>query len=105
LTLSKRAFDNWYFEYGEAKRKFLDAKRNFEMKRRDIRLFVFGHYSKWCREKYGMVLRPRYGVIGGEDERPIDLFYADFNVSPVFRPLITRLLNQTFDEKTLEVLK
>ncbi len=105
MKLTKRAFDNWYFEYGEAKREFLDAKQNFEMKRRDIRLFIFGHYSNWCKEKYGKVLRPSYGVVGGKDGRPVDLFYADFNVSTVFRPLITRLLNQAFDEKTLEGLK
>jgi len=33
---SKRAFESWHFEYSEAEREFLDAKKSFEVKRRDI---------------------------------------------------------------------
>ena len=100
LTVSKRPFANWYFEYTEAERKFLEAKRVFEMKRRDVCLFAFRFYSDWCKRKFGCLLRPSREANGDEGERVLDLFYAEFDVDCSLRPLISSILVQAFDENS-----
>jgi len=97
--LSKKAFDNWYFEYSEAEREFFEAKQAFEVKLRDICLFLFNAYADWCRHRYGEVLRPEPIVIDSEVERPVELFFSEFEVGSCFRGVVTRLLNQAFDER------
>ena len=99
MLFSKRAFENWYFEYSEAEREFLDAKQVFEVKRRDICLFLFNVYADWCYRKYGEVLRPEPIVFCGQVEKPLDLFFSDFEVGSCFRGILARLLNQAFDER------
>ena len=98
--LSKKAFENWYFEYSEAEREFLYAKQSFEVKKRDICLFLFTSYSDWCKYRFGEVVRPE--PIGFDDEakKTIDLFFVEFSVSSCLRGLFTRLLNQAFDERS-----
>ena len=100
---SKRAFESWYFEYYEAEREFLDAKRSFELKKRDIRLFLFSAYSEWCKQRFGHVLRPQYPVEGCDNEKSVDLFYTDFKVSPLFRAMATQLLNEAFNEEFQQI--
>ena len=105
MTVSKRPFANWYFEYTEAERKFLEAKRVFEMKRRDVCLFAFRFYSEWCKRKFGCLLRPSHEALGNEAANPLDLFYADFEVDWSLRPVITQILVQAFNEKSTGDLK
>jgi hypothetical protein len=95
--LSKKAFENWYFEYSEAEREFLDAKRSFEMKKRDICLFLFKAYKEWCNRRYGEVVRPEPYDFCEEAKKPIKLFLVDFGVGSRFQGLVTELLNQNFE--------
>ena len=100
MTFSKEAFGNWYFEYCEAEREFLDARRIFEVKRRDICLFLIRVYAEWCRNRFGAVLRPAQSNITGSDfERTVALFFDEFEIPSRFRDVVTRLLNQAFDER------
>ena len=99
---SKRAFDNWYFDYSEAEREFLEAKRSFEVKKRDVCLFLFNAYSEWCKQKFGHVVRPLCSVGDYVEEKPVDLFHRDFGTNPVFQAIATQMLNQAFDEKDKE---
>ena len=94
--LSKGAFEDWYFKYCEAEREFLDAKRSFELKRRDICLFLFSAYADWCRKRFGEVLRPEQSAV--DVEKPVDLFFVEFKVTSCFRDMLTRLLNEAFNE-------
>ena len=100
--LSKRAFERWYFDYSEAEREFLEAKRSFEVKKRDVCLFLFNAYSEWCKQKFGRVVRPLCSVGGYVEEKPVDLFHGDFGTNPVFRIIATQMLNQAFTEKDKE---
>jgi hypothetical protein len=34
-----------------------------------------------------------------DNEKSVDLFYADFKVSPLFRAMATQLLNEAFNEE------
>src|SRR4030042_3912840 len=97
--LSKKAFVNWYFEYTEAEREFFEAKQAFEVKLRDICLFLFNAYSDWCRHRYGEVLRPEPIVVDDEVERPVELFFSEFEVASCFRGVFARLLNQAFYQR------
>ena len=97
--LSKRAFERWYFDYSEAEREYMEARHSFEVKRRDVCLFLFASYAEWGRKRFGEVLRPEESAVGGEVEKPVDLFFAEFEVGSCFRDMVTRLLNQTFDER------
>jgi hypothetical protein len=96
--LSKKAFENWYFEYSEAEREFLEAKRNFDVKIRDICLFLFKAYACWCKEKYGKVLRPESHLEDDTFGRPVEVFFSEFDVGSAFRELSLRLLNQAYDD-------
>lgn len=103
--LSKGAFENWYFEYCEAEREFLDARRSFELKRRDISLFLFSAHTDWCGNRFGEVLRPKRTAVRGDLEQAVDLFFAEFKVTSCFRDTLTRLLNEAFDERFGELSK
>ena len=97
--LSRKAFENWYFEYCEAERDLLDAKRNFEVKKRDACLFIFSAYVKWCKNRFGDVLRPEQSVIQLRAENPVVLFFAEFKIDSCLRNLLAQLLNQAYDER------
>jgi hypothetical protein len=101
LALPKfRGFQNWYFEYMEARRAFEDAKRNLKMKSAELELFAFPIYEKWCAEKFGSVIRPWFWVIDGSVQEPVKMFYEDFQVYDIrWKSILTRLLNQAFDKK------
>jgi hypothetical protein len=98
-VLSKKAFENWYFEYCEAERELLDAKRSFEVKRRDACLFLFSAYAKWSTQRFGEVLRPEHSVLQFEVENPVSLFFAEFEIDSSLRNLLAQLLNQAYDER------
>lgn len=97
--LSKRAFENWYFEYCEAEREFSEAKRCFELKKRDICLFLFSAYSEWCKLRFGLVLKPQDSVDRSHRETAADLFCADCRIDPVFRVIATQMLSRVFHER------
>lgn len=97
--LSKRAFERWYFDYSEAERDFHEAIQTFEMKKRDVCLFLLNAYADWCRKRFGEVIRPEDLVAGGEVERLVDIFFDEFEVSSCFRGKATKLLNQAFSER------
>ena len=96
--MSKRALENWYFEYSEAEREFVEAKRDFEVKRRDVCFFLFSVYAKWCKDRFGKILRPEPSN-GSEAEKPLNIFFIDFEVDSFFQDAISKMLNQAFDEK------
>lgn len=97
--LSKKAFENWYFEYCEAERELHDAKRSYEVKRRDACLFLFSSYAKWCMSRFGEVLRPEQPAIQCEVENPVVLFFDDFKIDFCLRSVLAQLLNQTYNER------
>ena len=103
--LSKRAFENWYFEFCEAEREFLEAKKIFELKRRDICLFLFKTYAEWSRIRFGEVLRPGQSATAGVLEKAVDLFFTEFGINSCFQDVVTRLLNQAFDERFGSVIE
>lgn len=96
---SRNAFQNWYFEYTEAKRAAEDAKRNLKLKSEDVKLFVFREYEMWCAKKFDAVIRPWFWVRGTAQE-PVKKFYEEFQIYDIrWRSVLTRLLNQAFDKK------
>jgi hypothetical protein len=97
--LSKRAFEKWYFDYLEAELEFHEATKTFEMKKRDVCLFLFNAYADWCRKRFGEVLRPEDLATGIEVEKTVDIFFEEFEVSFCFRGKATELLNQAFSER------
>ncbi len=98
-VLSKKAFENWYFEYCEAERELLEAKRSFEVKQRDACLFLFSAYAKWSMSKFGEVLRPGLLNVQCGVENPVVLFFDEFKVDSCLRVVLSRLLNRVYDEK------
>jgi hypothetical protein len=97
--LSKRAFENWYFEYCEAERELLEAKRSFEVKKRDACLFLFSSYAKWSTGRFGEVLRPEQPAYQREAENPVVLFFDEFKVDSCLRIALAQLLNHVYDER------
>jgi len=98
-VLSKKAFDNWYFEYCEAERELLDAKRSCEVKKRYACLFLFSAYSKWSLGRFGEVLRPVQSEGQSEMRNPLTLFFDEFKVDSSLRCVMSRLLRQVYEEK------
>ncbi len=96
---SKKAFENWYFEYCEAERELLEAKRSFEVKKRDACLFLFSSYAKWSTSKFGEVLRPEPPTLQCEATSPSVLFFDEFKVDSCLRVVLSRLLNRVYDER------
>ena len=93
--LSKKAFENWYFEYCEAERELIDAQRSCEVKKRDACLFLFSSYAKWSTNRFGEVVRPEHG----ESESPLTLFFEEFNIDSSLRSVLARLLNEAYGER------
>lgn len=95
----KRAMRNLYFEYQESRRVLKEAQRNHKVKVAETARFIFGIYSEWCKEKFGVVVRP-WSWKQGKFERPVKIFYEELEVYDVaFRSQATRLLDKIFDEK------
>jgi hypothetical protein len=96
---SKKAFENWYFEYCEAERELLEAKKSYEVKKRDACLFLFSAYAKWSISRFGEVLRPEQMEDQCEVENPSTPFFDELRIDSSLRSLLARLLNQVYDER------
>ena len=95
----KRAIRNFYFEYQESRRALQEAQRNYRIKVEETARFMFDIYSSWCKEKFGVVVRPWFWK-QGKFERHVKIFFEELEIHDIgFRSQVTRLLDKIFDKK------
>jgi len=95
----KRAMRNLYFEYQESRRALQEAQRSHRTKVEETARFMFDIYASWCKEKFGVVVRP-WSFKEGKLERPKKIFFEELEIYDIgFRSQVTRLLDKIFDEK------
>ncbi len=83
----------------------LEAKRSFEVKKRDACLFLFSSYAKWSTSRFGEILRPEQSTLQYGIENPVVLFFDEFKIDSCLRVELAQLLNQVFDERFVGVSK
>ena len=95
----KKAVRNLYFQYQESRRALQEAQRNHKIKTEETMSFMFDIYSSWCKEKFGVVVRPWFWK-EGQIERPIGIFFEELEICDIlFRSQVTRVLDKIFDKK------
>jgi hypothetical protein len=90
---------NLYFQYQESRRLLQEAQRSHRIKAAETARFMFDIYSSWCKEKFGVVIRP-WSFKESKFDRPVKIFFEELEIYDIaFRSQVTRLLDQIFDEK------